>query len=878
MESNTNVIVLKVSVKGFNNKRIKINKHEMTLKQLKQAIVNKFDSKNIKEPFNILTKEEDEESEWEIDSDDICDLKNKQKIWVQLQKKKTLTPHEAPKYNDTDDILDKAEEQIEETAWGYVEFDYTSYNNVKENDIKAEIEEPKTYVCNNCDYKNNLKHMITNDMKCINCTVFNNPVESNKINITPSRPPSSTKQQWNCVACTFTNDMKSSQCEMCATKKNDDNEAKNNVIDLNDYVFNSDDIEQEVVVNSSDQRTRANGSSIHPKNILKCIGFIKSLYMDKEINNGKSFHTRGSGTVYKVNEGYAYVISCAHNFRFIANWKCNTCNIKNKKRQCSQCDNKSATATIVKASKFFFERRDLSNGDREQNYQCDMVYIPDSKYSALPLGDCGYDIAIVRFKDLNNYYKENCKDILLVNGKLLHSIRDSQNKHSQFYIYGYPQKVFNDEQNAKTKIRKEMWGGVSVKNTFNCEVNTFGNGQTILTQNVIDATPGASGSPIFSIYFEKYTLIFAVHTGGNKTLQYNVGTLIDKTIDYLKVSGDDAKSSDIRTIQDLINDSQQRYVSSLTNIRNFFIYKKAHHSEFNMNKQSNQICNIGMVLSRFGDNSSAPNYLSFRSTGFIIKHSPKYAYLLTAKSAVIHITDKTNAHMVSFELLANTKEEWGYGDSVATYGALNWIAHESSNIAVIKISDPKNKLFSKIKSLNVFTRFNEYNNVRKGIVVGYNSHYGQQLFGMIGNIECLTDIKQIQYHNIVWSGAGAPIFGFDAKENDENSNVKKKKIFNNKKISLVEKLIRRGLHIDAILKALDETDYETDIDIYNHICAGGRYKPSNVDKEIYNAQDSNYQDIFGCFENAVIGVDAGINCVFLTEDLLQWILHTCSNM
>eukprot|EP01084_Bolivina_argentea_P174922 302963_1 len=167
-----------------------------------------------------------------------------------------------------------------------------------------------------------------------------------------------------------------------------------------------DDGDQEVQVNADDLREKAVGCSIKNQNIIVCIGKIRTTYI---ASDGTSKNTNGTGTVYKVIDGFAYVITCAHNLRLTEYWQCNECNQRNKRRKCSNinCKSLNSTAHILKAGKVYFQRRKLENGDKEQEYKFDKdaVYINDNKYSELPLAKSGYDIAILKFKDLNDYYK-----------------------------------------------------------------------------------------------------------------------------------------------------------------------------------------------------------------------------------------------------------------------------------------------------------------------------------------------------------------------------------------------------------------------------------------------------------------------------------------
>eukprot|EP01084_Bolivina_argentea_P266331 451720_1 len=644
------------------------------------------------------------------------------------------------------------------------------------------------------------------------------------------------------------------------TNNNEDN--KSQFIDIKEEYDDSDG-EQEAQVNQDDLREKAFGCSIQNQNIISCIGRIKATYIK---SNNSSESRGGTGTVYKVVDSYAYVITCAHNIRLTEYFQCNQCNQRNHKRICPQCKVPNSTANILKAGKVYFQRRKLENGVGEKEYKCDseIVYIDDDKYTQYPFAKGGYDIAIIKFKDVDNYYKNICENILLVDGKLFQRVRD---KHA-YYIFGYPQTVIKNPFTDKYKQREAMWGAESISDVFEYEFNDYNNGQSFLKQREIDASSGTSGAAIFSIY-GKYILIFGIHTGGSKTFKYNVGTIMDDKIDYLKIHT--APNSKIKTVKHLINDTLEKIKKEpfYLLLQKRFVYRRAQLRDFSFDEES-QIYNIGMIYSDFG--GFKRHFIRYRSTGFIIGHSPKYAYVLTTVSAVINKDNKTKAQRMSFQLFKNTLNGMKRCDSVAEYSAESWKIHPTEgNIAVIKIND-RNNLLAKVKplklrSLNSECKYNE------GFVIGYNSPYGRQLFGMKGNIECSDDMKEINYKNIVWRGNGGPIFCCDEnKDNDINDIV----IDDEVKVSLVKRLLCKGLHIDAIINALMRTDSLKDVDIYDTVCGGVKYKVSKKDQEIYNKKDNHYDDIFGELDNEIIGINAGENGILLNNNMLKWINNTVS--
>eukprot|EP01084_Bolivina_argentea_P266333 451723_1 len=435
----------------------------------------------------------------------------------------------------------------------------------------------------------------------------------------------------------------------------------------------SDDGQQEVQVNQHDLREKAFGCSIQDKDIISCIGKIRSTFITSDNSTKTSV---GTGTVYKFVDSYAYIITCAHNLRYTEYYECNDCKQKNKRRICSNCSKKNTTAHILNAGKVYFQRRKLENGLLEREYKCDadIIYIQDDKYAEYPLPKSGYDIAILRFIDEDNYYLPICKNMLLVDAKLFHRIKGQLS----YYIYGYPAIVGNIK-------RKEMWGAESINDIFKYEENEYDNGQSFLKQTEIDASKGTSGAAIFSI-FNQYTLIFAIHTGGSIKNHYNVGTLLTETIDYLKIQT--IQNETIKTKQELINETLKKITMKnkfYSPIQNRFIYRRAQHSD-----AFNPLNNIGIVWTQFKEFKK--HLIKYQSNGFIIGHAPKYAYVLTVACAVTR--NNIKPQKISFELLRNSHDALDLCYCVRKYVGSVW--KTDGNIAVIKIND-RNNLLAKVK-------------------------------------------------------------------------------------------------------------------------------------------------------------------------------------
>eukprot|EP01084_Bolivina_argentea_P195124 334817_1 len=133
-------------------------------------------------------------------------------------------------------------------------------------------------------------------------------------------------------------------------------------MDDNKYDNNeSDDEYQEVVVNGSDFREPIyEFVSARDLPIIKCIGQLQSEY-NYEIEHEYKVNIVGTGTVYKVANNVAFVLSCAHNLRHKI-YECSKCHTYNKIKSCSKCSKsldlshtKLLTATHVE-----FKRRNTT--------------------------------------------------------------------------------------------------------------------------------------------------------------------------------------------------------------------------------------------------------------------------------------------------------------------------------------------------------------------------------------------------------------------------------------------------------------------------------------------------------------------------------------
>eukprot|EP01084_Bolivina_argentea_P272451 463890_1 len=314
-----------------------------------------------------------------------------------------------------------------------------------------------------------------------------------------------------------------------------------NVTDNSDFKSDGidsdiDDAVQEVLVHEKDLREEAYTFShvTDNSNILQCIGQLHCKFM---YDSGMRETRGGTGTVFKICNGYGYILTAAHTLRVIEYWECTNCQPqKNKTRKCPQCLAKDTSkAHIIPVGKIYFHRKELKNGEFEKQYDCTIYRINDALYEKHPFAGAGYDFAILKFKDDGYYAKlfaNKCKKMMLIDGlKFYNSM--SFKKHNSYYIFGYPKCV---RKNDTTIEPKNMWGDESINDGITTTKHKK-TGCFYLRQKEIDASSGTSGAAIFSIYKINNvhcTVIFGVHTGGVgnegkwKPGAYNIGVLLDE--------------------------------------------------------------------------------------------------------------------------------------------------------------------------------------------------------------------------------------------------------------------------------------------------------------------------------------------------------------
>eukprot|EP01084_Bolivina_argentea_P014532 27151_1 len=195
----------------------------------------------------------------------------------------------------------------------------------------------------------------------------------------------------------------------------------------------SDNDYKEVIVNSI--REEIYEFPVHRGlSLIKCIGQVKSEF-DYQAKHEYKVNTVGTGTVYKVADGVALVLTCAHNIRHKI-YECGKCNKYNRKKWCSQCKEAlvSTNKQHLKPTHIDFKRRTTTKsnfGMVEYRYKCEEIYVPPG-YEENTILQRGFDFAVLIFRDDDTYYSKYCKNIQYNIG------REVIKSHKQWCIFGYP--------------------------------------------------------------------------------------------------------------------------------------------------------------------------------------------------------------------------------------------------------------------------------------------------------------------------------------------------------------------------------------------------------------------------------------------------------
>eukprot|EP01084_Bolivina_argentea_P124363 220378_1 len=371
-----------------------------------------------------------------------------------------------------------------------------------------------------------------------------------------------SEPQWQCVQCTFLNHYALQKCEICFCERasfnniqslQDGKEAKSNdqyIVDekqqileqnvlynpdgaddeknktelipsrIEDNKIDDDELEYEceALVHDNDLRQPIYDVNEKDYDIVKCIGQIRTVFL---YNKRGPFVKKesGTGTVISVHDTTACVLTCAHVVRtFVI--ECPKChkymNIKDQNdnlilqciyNPCNQQVSKDINLKMIEASTIEFKRRSIEYGNTFgkmlKSYECKEKVLNSTKYREYNKPPEGYDIAIISFNDVDNFYRKYCANI----------VTKEFTTFNKFYIFGY----------GKPDVNK-LYGMASIGKNWEIKRNQKTQ-KYYLKQQVIDTLPGVSGAAMWNQQHDK-TIIFGVHCGGHQASRFNIGTLI----------------------------------------------------------------------------------------------------------------------------------------------------------------------------------------------------------------------------------------------------------------------------------------------------------------------------------------------------------------
>eukprot|EP01084_Bolivina_argentea_P150025 261974_1 len=302
--------------------------------------------------------------------------------------------------------------------------------------------------------------------------------------------------------------------------------------------FDSDDI-QEIIVTANDGRepiTHFPSKQKHP--VILCTVQLKITFNVGSFN----LSAYGTGTVFAVDDNHnAFILTAAHNARMYFKL-CAICDEWIKK--CNH--NTIHYQQLFKATNIECIRRSIEKhtfGDILFRQTCEIVLIDDVNYKNYGNIDDGYDIMLLKFKDVQNYYNQFTKHIKLmsVHNNMLSDI-------SSFNIFGYPRDKYNQYQD-----QWYLYGMSSVNNDYNLIQNKITQ-KFIFKHRSVDTSKSQSGA---ALYYQdsktKNNIIFGVHCGGKKSEYCNVATLIDKNIFFIHT---------LKELNDNINQNKSFFIVS----------------------------------------------------------------------------------------------------------------------------------------------------------------------------------------------------------------------------------------------------------------------------------------------------------------------------
>eukprot|EP01084_Bolivina_argentea_P170704 295813_1 len=363
---------------------------------------------------------------------------------------------------------------------------------------------------------------------CSLCTYSNVSTASNCEMCGNKNGTIANTDEWACDACTFSNKSTASKCAMCNQTKPAAKKLFLNQMRTWELTTALDDDEQESIVTGDDLRKSIyDYPNLAKESIIHCIGKLDLTY--KYPLKSFSRSAVGTGTVFAVdNKQNAHVLTAAHNLRLKVT-ECTVCNKYYLKK--TQCCNTNLPILLIAATKIEFVRQCTEYGSDFGKplilKKCTEVFNDDKNYKMYPSVSAGFDIAVVKFNDSNNFYAKYVSNIVLqkIYAQQLKSI-------PVFNIFGYPYERPVKYQKIGSGTGG-MFGMESAGNNYSIEMHHQTN-RRYLKQRAIDTSPGQSGSCLW--YKDPKTqqiIIFAVHTGGHTQTQikkepsYNIATMID---------------------------------------------------------------------------------------------------------------------------------------------------------------------------------------------------------------------------------------------------------------------------------------------------------------------------------------------------------------
>eukprot|EP01084_Bolivina_argentea_P137030 241332_1 len=191
------------------------------------------------------------------------------------------------------------------------------------------------------------------------------------------------------------------------------------------YDNDSEEDTKECIIDPGNDRRKIICDSFNRNDgIIQCIGTLETTYIpDPKLK--KTEKMCGTGTVIHCDDtNKIYILTTAHNVRGIER-ECVNCQTKTLAKQCSnkKCDGSTTITTkLIKPKDIWFTRRgiksDANLGQCIEQYEAIHYKIPEL-YETFSKPYNGYDICLVicqcSDKDNINIYKQNCRNICLVN-------------------------------------------------------------------------------------------------------------------------------------------------------------------------------------------------------------------------------------------------------------------------------------------------------------------------------------------------------------------------------------------------------------------------------------------------------------------------------